>query len=214
MVKMDIVMVSDSTKPGLMQMTQQAVDSIAADDVNTIVLEKSPTVKYNNADTFLQKQPFNYNQCLNDGALMGNAEFICFTNNDVVFPEGFVKKIRSQMSEVRMGEADGFDVLSVRNQHGYIHPEIISGFCFVMRRSAWNKIGKLKTDYKFWCADNVTSEQIKEHGLKEFRSDIRVTHLTSVSLKHLDDATREDYTRNCVKRFNKDYNKNVLNMGK
>jgi GT2 family glycosyltransferase len=232
MIKMDVVMVSDGTNPALMQMTQNAINSIAADDVNIIVLEKSPAIKYNNADTFLQKQPFNYNECLNEGALMGNAEFICFTNNDVVFPERFVEQVIASLPSeggfkesfsnkntnlvsippLEGGEAV-WDVLSVKNQHGYIHPEIISGFCFVMRRSAWNKICKLKTDYKFWCADNVTSEQIKEHGLKEVRSDIQVTHLTSVSLRHLDDATREDYTHNCVRAFNKDYDKNLLNMG-
>lgn len=207
MVKMDVVMVSDGTNPSLMQMTQRAIDSIQSGDVNVIVLEKSPHVKYNHADTFLQKQPFNYNQCLNDGALMGNAEYICFTNNDVVFPKGFVANSCQLMAD------SCCDVLSVKNQHGFIHPEIISGFCFVMRRSAWNKIGRLNTEYKFWCADNVTSEQMCAYGLKEYKSDIRVTHLTSVSLNYLDDSTREDYTRNCVKQFNKDYNRNVLGMG-
>ena len=138
---------------------------------------------------------------------MGNAEYICFTNNDVLFQQGFVANSCQLLADSL------YDVLSVKNQHGFIHPEIISGFCFVMRRSAWNKIGKLNTDYKFWCADNVTSEQMCAYGLKEYKSDIQVTHLTSVSLNYLDGATREDYTRKCVKQFNKDYNKNVLGMG-
>jgi GT2 family glycosyltransferase len=232
MIKMDVVMVSDGSNSSLMQMTQHAIDSIAGDEVNIIVLEKAPTVRYNNADTFLQRQPFNYNQCLNDGASMGNAEFICFTNNDVLFPKEFVREVMEQMLSPLPPKgfcpkplkgllippsggqgAEYADVLSVRNQHGYIHEEIISGFCFVMRRSAWNKIGGLNTQYKFWCADNVTSEQIKQHKLREVRSDIKVAHLTSASLKFLDPSTQEDYTRSCVKQFNKDFNQNVLNIG-
>lgn len=255
MVRMDVVMVSDATLAphppkggdhtatsqssfrglGQADMTQRAIDSIAADDVNIIVLEKDARIKYNNADTFLQKQPFNYNQCLNDGARMGNAEFICFTNNDVLFPEGFVEQMLEEFR--RQGEIpkqvrnDGVergechaelvsasqtyttDVVSVQNQYGYMPKDIISGFCFVMRRSAWQKMGGLNTDYKFWCADNVTTEQIKKHGQKETKSDIRVTHFTSVSLNKLDTATREEYTRGCVKQFNRDYNQDVLGIG-
>lgn len=82
-----------------------------------------------------------------------------------------------------------------------------------MTRKAYYKIGKLNETYPFWCADNVTSEQIKQHGLKEVKSPLRVTHLTSVTLKRLDEPTREAYTRDCVKAFNRDYKQNVLNMG-
>ena len=187
-------------------MTQQAINSIVAGNVNVIVLEKDKHTKYANADTFLQREPFNYNQCLNDGATMGNAKFICFTNNDVVFPKGFVERAINEM--------ETWDVLSFKNQHDYIHPEIISGFCFIMRRSAWTKVGGLNTNYRFWCADNVTTEQIKEHGLKHKRSDIKVFHGTSITLNKLDAATHEEYTRTCVRQFNHDYDKNVLGMGK
>ena len=222
MIELDVVMVSDGHRVAfdqeaviarneaifpLMEMTQAAINSITADNVNVIVLEKANNIQYANADTFLQREPFNYNQCLNNGATMGNAEFICFTNNDVLFPKRFADRVVEEMREKNL------DVLSVLNQHGYCHPSIISGFCFVMRRSAWLKIGKLNTDYRFWCADNVTSEQIKQHHLREGRSDIKVFHGTSVTLNKLDAETREEYTRTCVRQFNHDYDKNVLNLG-
>ncbi len=237
MIKMDVVMVSDAglqpaaplnTPIGGEQevivpsqgslhngegwggavMTQAAINSIASPEVNVIVLEKSEQIRYANADTYLQRHPFNYNQCLNNGATMGNAELICFTNNDVVFPDEFLHSVLQIIKDT------GADVLSFANQHGFLHPEIISGFCFVITRKAYYKIGKLKQDYLFWCADNVTSEQIKQHGLKEVKSPLRVTHLTSVTLKKLPADLREAYTRDCVKAFNRDYNQNVLNLGK
>lgn len=235
MVELDVVMVSDTTAaqpqpfplgresnsmkhnvlPEMVDMTQQAINSLfplpggsRGADINVVVLEKANNIQYAQADTFLQREPFNYNQCLNNGASMGNAEFICFTNNDVLFPKGFANRVVEEMREKNL------DVLSVLNQHGYCHPSIISGFCFVMRRSAWLEIGKLNTDYRFWCADNVTSEQIKQHQLREGRSDIKVFHGTSVTLNKLDAETREEYTRTCVRQFNHDYDKNVLNLGK
>ncbi|HSY76898.1 MAG TPA: glycosyltransferase [Bacteroidia bacterium] len=207
MVKMDVVIVSDGSVADCRVMTQQAVNSIASPDVNVVVLEKADSIRYANADTFLQRHPFNYNQCLNNGASMGNAEYICFSNNDVVFPEGFVNRIVEEM------KLQSLDVLSVTNHKGFIHPNIISGFCFIMRRNAWLKIGKLNTDYRFWCADNVTSEQIKQHNLREGKSDIKVFHGTSITLNMLDAATREEYTRTCVRQFNHDYDRNVLGIG-
>lgn len=211
-VKMDVVMVSDGSRKELMEMTQRAIDSMQAEDVNIIVAEKQNGIRYAHADTLAQPSPFNYNECLNKGAMLGNSSFICFTNNDVLFPQGFVKQVISKMNATEGGIPA--DVLSVRNQHGFIHPEMISGFCFVMRRSAWNKIGGLDTRYKFWCADNVTSEQIASAGLKEIKSDIAVIHFTSASLKTLDAHTHHEYTTGCVKRFNRDYGRNVLGMGK
>ena len=206
MVKMDVVMVSDGRKPDLYAMTQKAIDSIAGNNVNIIVVEKA-NVSYKNADRIPQSKPFNYNGCLNKGAKFGNAALICFTNNDVVFPEGFMDKIIEIQTNTKA------EVINVKNQNGFMHNSIISGFCFIMTRRAYEKIGKLDDDYQFWCADNATSEQIKEHTLLEFRSDVKVTHLTSVSLNKLDKQTQSQYKEVCVKKFNRKFNQNVLNMG-
>jgi len=207
-IKMDVVMVSDGTQLQLRALTQEAIDSITSDEVNITVLEKHPNIKYNNAECFLQRIPFNYNQCLNEGATMGNAELICFTNNDVVFPKDFVKQVQKLIADTNA------DILSFTNQHGFIHADIISGYCFVITRKAWNKIGKLNTDYHFWCADNVTSEQVKQHRLREFKSRLVVQHIGSASLKTLEPTVKEDYTRGCVRKFNRDFNRNVLGIGK
>lgn len=229
MVIMDVVMVSDSTptlpspkgegvpvtkslpfrgeQEGLIGLTQNAINSIKAENVNVFVLEKSEQVKYANADTFLQRSPFNYNQCLNNGACMGNAPYICFTNNDVLFPEGFVHSVIKAMQEQEL------EVASVKDHLGHIHSDNLSGFCFVMRRDAYNKLARFKEDYKFWCADNVTWEQVKEHKLKHGWLDIKVWHGVSSTLNKLDADTRESYTKSCVKQFNRDYNRNLLNFG-
>jgi len=212
-VIMDLVIVSNALENGhvnneFVNLTQRAIDSIAAENVNVVVLEKADRVKYTNADTFLQRSPFNYNQCLNNGALMGNAEYICFSNNDVVFPQGFVMNIVKTMQSMEL------DVASVKNQFGHTRNDNISGFCFVIRREAYHKLGKFNEDYPFWCADNVVLEQIKEHNLSHAWLNIMVWHNVSATLSKLDVGTRNKYTRECLKQFNADYNRNVLGVGK
>ncbi len=206
LVKMDVIMVSDGRQPVMANMTQQAIDSIEGLNANVIVVEKAER-GYSKADSIPQPEPFNYNACLNKGSKYGNAALICFTNNDVIFPSSFVGKIAA------LQHATKADVISVKTQHGFIHPTIISGFCFVITREAYHKLGKLDESFEFWCADNVTSEQIKEKGLNELKSDIQVHHLTSVSLNKLEPQKKENYTRGCVKKFNKQFNQNVLGMG-
>jgi hypothetical protein len=173
--------------------------------VNIIVMDTN-NVRYAGAEVLLQPDKFNYNECLNIGAGFGNADLICFANNDILFPIDFIAEVKRQMQ--------GYDVMSFKNQHGFIHPDIISGFCFVMTRKAWLHIGKLDASYEFWCADNVVSEQIKKHGLKELKSNISVHHICSVSHKLVMPKILEEYKAGCVKRFNRDYNQNVLNMGR
>lgn len=222
MVVMDVVIVSDATKSGgnktdleRFGMTQKAVNTVRSPGTNVIVIEKSSFATYSSADTFRQsstpkakgKKGFNYNSCLNFGASFGNAGYICFSNNDVEFPPDFADMVVRAMKE------QSLDVVSVADQHGHWHPDIISGFCFVMRRDAWVKIGKLKEKYRFWCADNVVTEQIKEQGLKWGKLPIKVNHLVSRTLATLPDGMKEKFTTSCVQQFNRDYNQNVLNMG-
>ena len=202
---MDVVIVSDGRLHRTM--TQNAINSISGERTNVIVLEKEALISYDNCSVYKQQEPFNYNQCLNDGAGMGNSDLICFSNNDVIFPDHFAEDVYKLVKEKKC------DVVSFQTQTGFINPEIISGFCFVMTRDAYRRIIKLNENYKFWCADNVTTEQIKECGLFEFKSDIKVLHFTSATLQRLDKGTYELYTKKCVQDFNRDFNKNIFNWG-
>ncbi len=199
MVKMDVIIVSDGTRPELRKLTQKAINSIASPYVNIIIVEKAK-IKYQFADTISQPD-FNYNACLNVGSSFGNSKLIAFCNNDIVFPGNFVQAIEN---------IKDFDVLSFKDSYGYMPKEMISGHCFVMTREAFIKIGKLNEKYMFWCADNVTSEQIKEHGLKELKTNIQVDHIRSASLKLLDGRKRYTYTTGSARQFERDYNKKVL----
>lgn len=209
MVKMDVVIVSDGTQEAARKMTQEAVNSVANEGTHVVVVERCRDVKYENAETVPQPAgKFNYNRCLNVGALQGNADLVCFSNNDVVFPRHFLKQMMEDVA------GSGADVMSVTTQKGYIPMHVISGFCFVMTRRAYERVGELNEDYNFWCADNVATEQFKEHKLKMVKNPCRVHHLVSYTLNQLDERTAQEFKEGCVKAFNRDYDQNVLNMGK
>lgn len=207
MISMDVVIVSNGARE-LNKLTRSCIASIKGENVNIIVVEKYDFIKYEDTQTIVQQEPFNYNECLNDGAFFGSAELICFSNNDVVFPAGFAHEVTQLM------QTTGCDVLSVSDHRGNNYQTNISGFCFVMTRKAWNLIGKLNAKYEFYCADNVVQEQIKEHGLKELKSGFKVTHLCSVSHGLLDADTKLKYTDECCRRFNTDYDQDILGKGK
>ena len=201
MIKMDVVIVSDGTNPELKKLTQKAINSIAGHSVNIIVVEKA-NIKYQFADTVPQPSAFNYNECLNKGARFGNAELIAFCNNDILFERNFIESVQRQIKD--------FDILSVKDQMGYM-PSIISGHCFVMKRKSWALIGFLNESYQFWCSDNVTTEQVKKHALKEVKSNITVQHIRSSTLKTIkDQRVKHIYTNACVNQFENDYKKQVF----
>ncbi len=201
--KVDVVIISDARTKELDQMTQKAIFSLRG-DTKTIVMEKHPLINYGFSNTYRQKGKFNYNRFLNEGAAKGNAPVIVFSNNDVIFPAHFLHSVSKLIQ--------GYDVLSFRNHRGFIHPTVISGFCFAMTREAWKRIGGLDEKYNFWCADNVVSEQIKKHGLKELKTEIEVTHLEEQSHKILTKKEQQEYKRDNVKKFNRKYKQNIFGI--
>jgi hypothetical protein len=208
MVKMDLVIVGAGFTPALVQMTQQCVNSFASPQANIIVMEKVENIKYSHADTFLQPTPFNYNQCLNKGALKGNSEYICFSNNDIGVPQNFIDNAVLEM------KARKLDVGGIKDQRGYSPAGCLTGWCFIMRRDAWLKIGRLNEDYTFYCSDNIVWKQVLEHGLKYgVLQNVYCEHGVSVTKNLLPETLRKEYTDGCVKRFNRENNTNLLNMG-
>jgi GT2 family glycosyltransferase len=98
---------------------------------------------------------------------------------------------------------------------GYETGSILSGWCFVMKRTLWELIGGLDEDFKFWCADNATVEQLKIVGVKpNLITKSLVQHLGSQTLKGLDKEVRHELTMVQVDLFNKKYNKNLFNRRK
>lgn len=210
----DVIMLSKATKYRDTFMTQKAIDSCVQGSnglpINIIVMEGGIGV-YRNATTIPKRGEFNYNQYANEGASLGEAEWIMIANNDLQFHDGWLHHLIAAGAEV-VSPHEPNDIRQkgiIKNEAGYQCGRHFSGWCFMIRRSLWKEIGGFDTDVTFWCSDDVVIEQVKELGIEPMLvKDSIVDHLASVTLNQLDDDVQDDWKWRNVYIFNKKYNKN------
>jgi len=220
----DVVIISNAKNEELGLLTQQTVDTANQDKhINCIVIEQNFNIKYKNCKTFYLNVGFNYNKYLNIGAKLGKSQYICFTNNDVIFPKGWTKIIQL-MKEYNVQSASGlcesfFKMEAFHDkwpqvtvpkdiQYGCRTGVEFTGWCFVWERKIYEDIcrkdGGLIESVKFWYSDDCTEYQIRKYGIKHalFPS-IRIYHLMNMTSSTLDDDSYRNYTLGQLEEYSK-----------
>lgn len=167
----DVIILSNAKTNDYRAMTQNTIDSCIAGanalPVNIIVMEQQ-NVQYRGAQTVYAPESFNYNAFANRAARLGNAEWIMVANNDLIFEDGWLHNLLAANHPVvsphnpgdyRQGEL-------TENTTGTENGRHFSGWCFMLRRELWNKIGGFDESIKFWCSDDVTVEQVVAAGVE------------------------------------------------
>lgn len=187
----DVVMLSKALDDDLHLMTQQAIETclIGADEVpvNMVVIEQQSDVTYRCADTTVHMPgEFNFNRFLNRGAALGTAEWILVATNDLVFHDSWLHPLLAANHPVVSPKCpqDPRQAAIVENTTGARTGVHLSGWCFMIRREIWQKIGGFDDSVSFWCSDDVVIEQLRGIGVEPMLvPDSRVEHLQSVTLK-------------------------------
>lgn len=226
----DIIILSDSKTDYHRTITETSLETLLKSEseikVNPIVVESNPEVNYFDQIKALHfTSKFNYNAYMNEAAHSGSAPYIAFCNNDLEYEPEWATRIISAMQSHNLDSASPF----CRHTHGMnrLHPTgairlgwtvrmEFAGWCFVMKRESWKKIGGLDEDFSFWCADNAVVEQMKRANMKHaLVTNSVVNHIGGggQTLNTLDPATKEQYTFVQVKKFNKKYGQNVWGLG-
>lgn len=185
----DVVILSKSPTEEMQKMTQYAVNTCRAGAsghlVNIIVLEQHPGVTYRNATTEYIEDEFAYNTFANIGAASGTAPWIMIANNDLVFEDDWLAPLLEAnhpvVSPINPGDSRQRGIN--RTEHGYVNGRHFSGWCFMITRDVWDKIGGFDEDFRFWCADDSVVEQLRAINVPPMlvgRS--RVRHLVSKTL--------------------------------
>lgn len=164
--------------------------------------------------------PFNYNKFANIGCEAAKTELLVIANNDLLFQKDWSKGLLFWANK-------GRDVISPREPKDKRHSDITTditgykcgrhfcGWCFMIKKSTWEKIHGFDEDFGFWCADNAVIEQLKKINVKPVLSyDSVVVHLGSQTLNTLPKAEYDELTKVQVQKFNKKYNQNLFNLGK
>jgi len=180
---MEVVIVSDARTVQLRQLTVNAIESSG---VNCIVIEANPDVVYS-CQTIHYDFPFNYNRCLNLGYSLTESDVICFANNDVIFGENWTesgKYLKDYGSISLLNPGWGFHKDFTSGVYeGYNVGRELCGWALIVSRETMEKTGGFDEDVKFWCSDNIWSEQLRFHGIKHaIVADYYIKHLTSKTL--------------------------------
>lgn len=212
-ITVDLVILSKALTPVLQAMCQKAVDTaIAGADhykINVIVVEQQPGIIYSGAMTTHKPGEFNYNRFANEAVRCGTADWIMIANSDLVFDPGWLHALLQA----------GVDLVSPidpmhRSQRNIKHDEAgwqnghhFSGWCFMLRRELWDKIGGFDECVSYWCSDDVVIEQCRKVGkMPRAVYGARVRHLGSQTLK----TPSDDQAWGQVRIFNAKYGKKVF----
>lgn len=228
------------TKPIHWDITQRAIDTAIKDKnvfvlvVHTGLLTSWDVQGYDNAYNFFNLQEsFNYNKFLNRGAkqlinfltedMAPFPDYLAFCNNDLVFHTGW-SGIVEEMRRKGYRSASPWCPNTHPRYHKDTNQKIIqgawtrknlAGWCFIWETALWKELGGLNEDYTFFCSDNATEKQLRENKVAHalFR-DFEVTHLGSQTLKTASREFKEFHCNDQVRKWNRENNTNMFNLGK
>jgi GT2 family glycosyltransferase len=172
--------------------------------VGVAVLEQCPNIEYRRAATIRMPAEFNYNKFANFGASRGSADWILVANNDLIFRDGWLHSLLAANyplvspkcpRDERQSEFTENTIGSVTGQH-------LSGWCYMISRDLWDRMGGLDDSVTFWCSDDVVIEQAAALGVKPMivPSSI-VEHDQSSTLKTTSESSRDELTWGQLDKF-------------
>ena len=186
----DVIMLSKAPDPRTRRMTQQAIDTCRSGagslPVNVIVIEQASRVTYRNAVTLHRPNTFNYNAFANFGASRGTAPWIMIANNDLIFEPGWLHPLLTAGHELVSphNPGDARQANLGEAETGRVNGRHLSGWCFMISRELWQRIGGFDERVSFWASDDIVIEQVVAQGVEPMIIlESRVRHLGSATLR-------------------------------
>lgn len=203
----DIIILSHARNQMLLELTQRTIDSCHASEndikFNVLVLEQEPNTIYRDCLTGFTKGEFNYNAFMNLGISMTSNKYVCLCNNDLVFEKNWATNLIQAMKDNELLSAcptqkERMPLI----EYGYNNNHHLNGWCIMCDRKLFDIIGEIDSEFAFWFADNIYSEQLKKQGVKHaVVNNSVVKHLGSTTLNGIEQSQRNKFTTDLVKRF-------------
>ena len=208
---LDLVILSNAKDVSLQNLTQHTINTAINNTglrVNVIVVEQNPNVNYLSANTVHIGGDFHYNRFGNMGARLGNAEWVMLANNDLEFQKGWLEEL-VKVGHPVMSPKEPTDIRQqgiYQNSLGWKCGRFFSGWCFMISRGLYNKIGGFDECVDFWFSDNVVIEQVRKEGVCPMLvSGSIVKHLGSKTFEGVDSNKRSDLAWKNCQIYNKKY---------
>ncbi|HHG85302.1 MAG TPA: hypothetical protein ENJ82_11205 [Bacteroidetes bacterium] len=187
MKEIDVVMLAYTLDEEVFAMTTAAIHSLRASEpeihFRVLVLEsnvKWPEMGWNyDAETqvHIPDIPFNFNQFNNIGREMTQADWVVFSNNDVVFQPGWCSALLKANAENPALRSlcpvdpkakytlPGTFSPQVTYQIGYLVRVTFTGWCFMVQRSVFAETGPFDPRFDYYFADDDFAMSLRKHNI-------------------------------------------------
>ena len=202
MTNIDIVVLSNGKNEEMLKLTSQTIESLLVSEdpklinFKPLVIESNPTLSpysYQHSQTIYPKTTFGFHKFLNIGLRETKSELICFCNNDLIFHKGWASAILKAFHQFPDLASVGtfcpdfhhsrLDEIPTEVNFGYKNGVFFTGWCFLVKRSIFKKIGEFDENFNFWYADDDFRLTLQHHQISHaLVKSAKVTHLGSKTL--------------------------------
>lgn len=199
-MKLSVVILAMTNTKELFDMTLNCINSLRASDID---VEKEIIVVESNKNyldsgfsypefvtVIIPDSDFNFHKFLNVGIKASNGDYIALCNNDLIFHENWfsaILEIADKNKNILSFSPTGtVPLLNEKEEFsvGYKVRTHINGWCIIVRKELFDKIGALDEKFDFYFADNDYAMTLKRHNIKHaIIYNSYVTHLEKKSTK-------------------------------
>lgn len=211
MYQVDVIIISNAKNKALYQQTQDAIKSLynseSSIQFKSVIIESNAQISYDGHDviTLHPDVPFGYNRYLNLGRKMGQTDYVCLCNNDLLFENNWATRIITAINNdpeilsasPRCNNTLYKEQIDLNKSviYGYDVGQHMAGWCIFQQRSIYNVIGDLDEQFIFWCADNDYAEVLKLKHIKHALIPASiVNHNPSQTIRDMTLKDRINYT--------------------
>jgi GT2 family glycosyltransferase len=217
--EIDVVMLAFTRSAEIFQMNREAIATLRLGDpelqFNVFLIESNPAFAelgwaYDAAvQVIYPGEKFNFNRYNNIGARLGKADWILFSNNDVVFGRDFCTAMLAvQAQHPRLRCLCPVDAASPHTPMGTFgaaetyrighHVRVtFTGWCFMVQRSVWAQIGGFDERFDYYFADDDFTMQLR-------KADILNAAVMGAHVRHLAHVTSRSTDLDISEKFKQD----------
>ena len=212
MIEIDIIILSYAKNVKLKQLTKQTISTLLVSEnpaqinFNIIVIESNKNLapfQFENTKTIYPSEKFNFNKYLNIGIRLTSNKYVCFCNNDLIFHKNWATNILlAQTSHNIMCASTYWENYHLGERN--IQPNsgnitgginIFSGWCFLICRPLFEKIGMFDENISFWYSDDDFCKVLEKYKIPNILvTNAQVTHVGGYSLDNLQIKQKLEYT--------------------
>jgi len=190
MIKLSVIILSNTINFPIFEMTKYCFSSLWDSerennnlDIEIILVESNKDYKkagFSYSDTVKVITPnltFNFNKFLNIGIRASSGDYIALCNNDLIFRRNwFTEMLKVKTINPEILSFSPYDENTNRLPKdiiffndfvkGYELQKEMTGWCFVVEKIVFKKIGKLDERFNFYYADNDYVMCLRKHNIQ------------------------------------------------